>query len=75
MIELAFMKELILIKQNKTNVSKECNVWHYLYFLNFSFKIQPNACIKCHDLLMMSINLSNIAVLKLKVLIIVVLLV
>ena len=39
------------------------------------FKFQPNVCNKCHDLLMMSINLSPIAILTLKALIIVVLLV
>ena len=27
---------------NKTSESKECDVCHYWYFLNFSFKFQPN---------------------------------
>ena len=52
------------IDVNKTSASKECDVCHYWYFLNYSFKFQPNVCNRCHDLLMMSINLSDIAVLN-----------
>ena len=51
------------IDVNKTSASKECNLCHYYYFLNYGFKFQPNVC---HDLLMMSINLSNIAILNIK---------
>ena len=50
----------------KASASKECDVCHYWYFLNFSFKFQPNACNRCHDLLMMSMNLSDIAILNIK---------
>ena len=51
---------------NKTNASKECDICHYWYFLNYSFKFQPNVCNRCHDLLMISMNLSDIAVLNIK---------
>ena len=51
---------------NKTSASKECDICHYWCFLNFSFKFQPNVCNICHDLLMMSMNLTNIAVLNIK---------
>ena len=27
---------------NKTSASKECDICHYWYFLNYSFKFQPN---------------------------------
>ena len=60
---------------NKTSASEECNVCHYWYFLNYGFKFQPNVCNRCHDLLMMSMNLSDIAILNIKVLIIAVLLI
>ena len=50
----------------KTSASKECDICHYWYFLNFSFKFQPNASNRCHDLLMMSINLSDVAILNIK---------
>ena len=49
---------------NKTSPSKECDVCHYWYFLNFSFKFQPNVCNRCHDLLMMSMKLCDIAILN-----------
>ena len=51
---------------NKTSVSKECSICHYWYFLNYGFKFQSNVCNSCHDLVMMSINLRDIAILKLK---------
>ena len=54
------------IDVNKTNDSKEWNICHYWYFLNKGFKFQPNVCNGCHDLLMMSINLSDIAILNIK---------
>ena len=54
------------IDVNKTSASKECDVCHYWYFLNYSFKFQPNVCNRCHDLLMMSVNLSDIAILNIK---------
>ena len=63
MIELAFLKELMLIKQAN---SKECDICHYWYFLIKGFKFQPNICNGCHDLLMISMNLSNIAISNIK---------
>ena len=37
-----------------------------LVFLKHSFKFPPNVCNRCHDLLMMSINLCDIAILNIK---------
>ena len=54
------------IDVNKTNASKECHICHYWYFLNYSFKFQSNICNRCHDLLIMSMNLSDIAILNIK---------
>ena len=62
------------IDVNKTNESKECDICDYWYFLNKSFKFQPYLCNRCHDLLMISVNLSDIAILKIKMSIIVILL-
>ena len=50
----------------KTSASKECDVCHYWYFLNYSFKIRPNFCNRGQDLLMISVNLSDIAILNIK---------
>ena len=51
---------------NNISASKKCNICHYCYFLNYSLKFQPNVCNRCHDLLMMSINFSDIAILNIK---------
>ena len=48
----------------KTSASKKCDICHYWYFLNKGFKFQPNVCNKCHVLLTISVNLSDIAILS-----------
>ena len=48
------------IDVNKTIASKECDICHYCYFLNYSFKFQPNVCNISHDFLMMFMNLIMI---------------
>ena len=50
----------------KISVSFECDVCHYLYFLKYSFKFQPNIFNRCHNLSMMSMNLRGIDILKIK---------
>ena len=55
-----------VIGVNKTSKSKECHICHYWYFLNKGFKFQPNVCNGCHDLLIMPMNLSDIAILNIK---------
>ena len=54
------------IDVNKISASKNCDVCHYQYFLNYSFRFQPNVCNRCHSLLIISINFSNIAILNIK---------
>ena len=51
---------------NKTVESGEYNICVYWYFLDKSFKFQQDICNRCHDLLMMSINLSDIAISTIK---------
>ena len=58
MIELTFLKKMMLIKQ--------ANIFHYWYFSNKGFKFQPNVCNRCNDLLMISMNLSDIAIFNIK---------
>ena len=53
------------IDVNKTSPSKECDIFHYWYFLNKHFKCQPIVWNRCH-LLMMSMNLTDIAILNIK---------
>ena len=54
------------IDVNKTSKSEECDICHYWCFLNRGFKFQPNICNRSHDLLMMSMNLSSIAIWNIK---------
>ena len=49
---------------NKTSALKECDICHYLLIKGSKF--QPNVCNKCRDLLMISVNLGNIAILNIK---------
>ena len=51
---------------SKTSASKQCDICHYWYFLSKGFKFQPNVCNRYHDLLMMSMNLSDIAILNIE---------
>ena len=51
---------------NKRNTLKDCDICHYWYFLNYNFKFQPNVYNRCHDLLIMSKNPSDIAILNIK---------
>ena len=60
MIVLTFQKELILIKQ----VQQKSAIVVTIGFLNEGFKFQTCACNRCHDLLMISMNLSDITILN-----------
>ena len=42
------------------------NFCHYWHFLNHRFTFQRNVCNRCHDLLIMSMNLSGISILNIK---------
>ena len=54
------------IDVNKSSKSKECDIYHYWVFLNKGFKFQRYVCNRSHDLLMMSMNHSDIAILNIK---------
>ena len=62
------------ININKTSASKECDICHYWHFLDKGFKFQPYVYNECHDVLVMSKNLNNIAILNIYSAIIVILL-
>ena len=54
------------INVNKTNLSKECDIFHYWYFKDIGFKYEPYLCNDCHDLMQkpMSLNKSLLFMLK-----------
>ena len=53
-------------EENDVNKTRGYCIFHYWYFLNYGFKFQPNVCNRCHDLLMISMSLSDIAILSIK---------
>ena len=54
------------IDVKNTSESKQYDICHYWYFSNTRFKFQLYICNRCYDLLMMSMNLSDIAILNIK---------
>ena len=49
----------------KSSNSKECMICHY-WFFNHGFEFQDSVCNGCHDLTMLSINISDIAIITVK---------
>ena len=39
------------VDDNKTNLSKECDICHYWHFKNIGFKYEPYLCNGCRDLM------------------------
>ena len=54
------------INVNKTNKSKECDIFHDWYFKNIGFKYQPYVCNKCHNLSMVVEDLKDFMILNIK---------
>ena len=54
------------IDVNKTNLSKNCDICHYWYLKNISFKYEPYLCNGCYDLMQKAMSFNNIAVVYIK---------
>ena len=51
---------------NKSNdKSKECDIYHYWYFLDKNFSYQPHLCNGCHDLMQKAMSF-NVAIVSIK---------
>ena len=61
------------IDATKSNKSRECMICHYFFF-NHGFKFQDYVCNGCHDLTMLSVNISGIAIITVKIFLIIVVL-
>ena len=59
MRELTFLADSVLIKELHQKSVIFVTNW---YFLNYGYKFESNVCNRCHDLLMMSMNLSDIVI-------------
>ena len=49
------------IDPTKNNKNRDCMICHYFFF-NHGFKFQDYACNGCHNLTMLSVNISDIAI-------------
>ena len=59
MIELIFLKALIL--KNK-ETSRECSLCKFYYFLYKNFNYGPYLCNGCHNMSLKAISLKNLAI-------------
>ena len=50
----------------KSSNSKECMICHYLLF-NHGFVFQDSVCNGCHDLTMLGVNMSDLAIITIKI--------
>ena len=50
------------IDVNKTSNSRECNFYHYIYFLDINFNYQKYLCDGCHDMSMKANSMQNLAI-------------
>ena len=50
---------------NKSNKNRECMICHY-WFFNHGFKFQDHVCNDCHDLTMLCLNITDIAIITFK---------
>ena len=51
---------------NKTNASKECDIFHYRYFLDKNFNYEPYLCNGCHDLMRKAMIFNDVAIVSIK---------
>ena len=54
------------IDLNNSDKSKECDIFHYWYFLDKNFKYEPYICNGCHDLIQKTINFNDVAIVSIK---------
>ena len=50
----------------QTNLSKECDIYHYWYFKDMGFKYEPYLCNGCHELMQKAMGFNNIAIVYIK---------
>ena len=51
---------------NKRNLSKECDICHYWYFKDISFKYEKYLCNGCRDLMQKAMSFNNVAIVYIK---------
>ena len=51
---------------NKTNLSKECDICDYWYFLDKVFRYEPYLSNGCHNLMQNAMNFNEVAIVSIK---------
>ena len=51
---------------NKTNASKECDIFHYWHFKDIGFKYEPYLCNGYLDLMQKAMSFNDVALFNLK---------
>ena len=54
------------IEVNKKNASRECDIWHYWYFLDKCFKYESHLCNGSHHLMQKTMNFTVVAIVSVK---------
>ena len=54
------------IDVNKTNLLKECDIYHYWYFKDVIFKYEKYLCNGCHGLIRKAMSFNNVAIVYVK---------
>ena len=54
------------IDLNKTNLSKEFDVYHYWYFKDIGFKYEKYFCNGCHNSMQKATSFNNVAIVYVK---------
>ena len=54
------------IDVNKTNASKECDIFHHWHFKDIGFKYEPYLCNCCHDLMQKAMSFNDAAIVYVK---------
>ena len=51
---------------NNTNLSKECDIFHYWYFKDTGFKCENYLSNGCHDLMQKAMSFNNVTIVYVK---------
>ena len=55
------------IDVNKTNASKQCDIYHYWYFKDIGVKYEPYLCNGFHGLMQNAMNFNDVGIVSVKV--------
>ena len=54
------------IDVNKTSLPKQCDICHYQYLKDISFRYEPRLCNGCNDLMKKAMSFNNVAIVYVK---------